>query len=161
MEVNFGIKRTAVLVILKYQNQFLLLKRLKEPNKNKYTPVGGKLDPHENPRDAAFRETFEETGIKVAQLHYKGLLIESAPNKYNWTCLVYLAEIDWQAPPPCNEGTLEWIAYEQILDIPTPPTDWYLYKYVLENKPFFLNAEFDADLNMLSLVEEIEHKVLV
>ena len=43
----------------------MLLKRFKTPNKGLYTPVGGKLEPHESPLNAAIRETFEETGINV------------------------------------------------------------------------------------------------
>ena len=33
-----------------------------------YTPVGGKIDPYESPYDAAIRETFEETVIKVDKM---------------------------------------------------------------------------------------------
>ena len=160
MEVQLGIKRTAVLVLLKHKDQFLLLKRKNEPNKGMYTPVGGKLDPFEGPKAAAIRETREETGIALQDLAYKGTLIESAPNKYNWTCLVYLAEIDWQAPPPCNEGILEWIDYKDILKVPTPPTDWAIYQYVLEGRPFMFSSEYDDQLNMLYLEEELEAKVL-
>lgn len=49
MKVPYGLKRTAVICVLKSDRRFLLLKRLKEPNKDLYTPVGGKLDPFENP----------------------------------------------------------------------------------------------------------------
>jgi 8-oxo-dGTP diphosphatase len=40
-----GLKRVATLCILRNKDKFLLLKRLKEPNKDMYVPVGGKLDP--------------------------------------------------------------------------------------------------------------------
>lgn len=160
MEVNSGIKRTAVMVLLRHGDQFLLLKRLKVPNKDKYTPVGGKLDPFESPLKAAYRETLEETGIEVKDLRYMGLLVESAPNNYNWTCFVYLGEIPWQSPPPCNEGTLEWINIDDLLNVPTPPTDWSIYQYILEQRPFMFSAEYDEDLNMIALVEEMENKVI-
>ena len=132
MEVELGIKRTAVMVILKNDDQFLLLKRKRNPNKNKYTPVGGKLDPFENPTHTAIRETFEETGIKINELKYVGSLIETAPNKYNWNCLVYLAEIPFQEPPFCNEGELKWIAKMDLLNVPMPPTDLTIYEYVFK-----------------------------
>jgi 8-oxo-dGTP diphosphatase len=41
----------------------MLLRRLKEPHRDNYTPVG-KIEPFENPLDAVIRETFEETGSK-------------------------------------------------------------------------------------------------
>jgi 8-oxo-dGTP diphosphatase len=49
MYVSNGHKQPAVLSVLKSGNQFLLLKRAKEPNKGKYTPVGGKIEPYEDP----------------------------------------------------------------------------------------------------------------
>ena len=148
------------MVVLRHQNEFLLLKRAKMPNQGMYVPVGGKLDPHERPLDAAIRETFEETGIQVDTLKYCGVLIETSPTSYNWQCNVYLVDIPKVPPPPCDEGELEWIALDDILKVPTPPTDWYIYKYLTENRPFAMDAIFDQELNMLELREEIEGIVL-
>jgi 8-oxo-dGTP diphosphatase len=155
-QIPAGLKRTATLCILRHEHQFLLLRRLKEPNKDNYTPVGGKLDPFESPLQAAIRETREETGIAVDTMRYCGILTETSPTAYNWTGYVYLADIDFVPPPSCNEGTLEWIAYENLLDVPTPKTDWYIYKYILEGKPFAFSAEYDEHLNLLCMTEEIE-----
>jgi 8-oxo-dGTP diphosphatase len=156
-----GLKRTATLCILRHENNFLLLKRLKEPNKGCYTPVGGKLDPFESPLQSAIRETREETGIGVDTMKFCGILTETSPTDYNWTGYVYLADIDMQEPPTCNEGTLEWIAFDELLTIPTPKTDWYIYKYILDEKPFAFSADYDEQLNLLSMIEEIENKKIV
>lgn len=161
MHVPFGHKQPAVLCVLKHADQFLLLKRKKEPNAGMYTPVGGKIDPFESPRDAALRETFEETGLKVGDAKYCGVLVDSSPTKYNWICFVYLAEIDPVPPPPCNEGTLEWIPAPELLGVPTPPTDYYIYEYVLAERPFMLSADYDEALRMTALREEIEGITLV
>ena len=160
MKVPHGLKRTATLCVLKHGNLVLLLKRLKEPNKGTYTPVGGKLDPYESPHAAAIRETWEETGIKVEKMKYCGLLTETSPTDYNWTGYVYLAEIDFVPPPPCNEGDLEWIHFDHILQVPTPKTDWFIYQYLLSGKPFAFNAEFDENLDLIIMQEEIEDKVV-
>ncbi|MBA5793627.1 NUDIX domain-containing protein [Flavobacterium sp. xlx-214] len=159
-QVPVGLKRTATLCVLKHNNQFLLLKRLKEPNKDQYTPVGGKLDPFESPLQAAIRETFEETGIKVTTMKYCGTLTETSPTKYNWINYVYIAEIDFIEPPFCNEGTLNWIAFDDLLKVPTPKTDWFIYKYILDNKPFAFSALYNEDLDLLSMIEEIENTEL-
>lgn len=156
-KIPLGLKRTATLCILRNNNKFLLLKRLKEPNKDNFTPVGGKIDPFENPLNGAIRETFEETGIKVQTMKYCGLLTETSPTKYNWVNFVYITEIDFIDPPTCNEGTLTWIAFDELLNVPTPKTDWHIYKYILDGKPFALNAEYDEQLNLLSMTEEIEN----
>ncbi|MEM6317015.1 MAG: NUDIX domain-containing protein [Bacteroidota bacterium] len=161
MKTPLGLKKVATLCVLKNKNQFLLLKRWKEPNKGTYTPVGGKLDPFESPLKAAIRETFEETGIQVATMKYCGILTESSPTKYNWVSYVYLAEINWVTPPDCNEGELTWIPFENVLNVPTPKTDWYIYDYILKNKPFAFSAEFDEALNLLSMTEDLEDKELL
>jgi 8-oxo-dGTP diphosphatase len=161
MRQTEGYKQPAVLVILKANNQFLLLKRKKEPNKGKYTPVGGKLDPFETPYKAAIRETFEETGIEVTNMKYCGLMVETSPIKYNWICFVYLSEIDYQTPPECNEGKLDWIPITNLSEIPTPATDKYIYHYVADSKNFMFNVDYDHNLNIIEINEEIENKKIV
>jgi len=158
--VSIGLKKTATLCVLKNENRFLLLKRAKEPNKNTYTPVGGKLEPFESPYQCAIRETFEETGIEVDTMKYCGILVESSPTKYNWTNFVYLAEVDYIPPPPCDEGALKWIDFDEVLHVPAPKTDWYIYKYILVNKVFTFNALFDGSLNLLEMKDEIENKIV-
>jgi len=155
MHIQEGLKRTAVLCVLRHGNDFLLLKRFKEPNKDMYTPVGGKLDPYETPKNAALRETREETGIIIPDMRFCGILIESSPTAYNWTSFVYEVEIEKLVPPPCNEGILEWIAFENILQVPTPKTDWYIYDYLLKKQPFVLMAAYDSSLNITEMTEEL------
>lgn len=155
MQIPLGIKKIASMCVLKHKNQFLLLKRANEPNIGKYVPVGGKLEPFESAYSAVLRETWEETGIQLEKAKFCGTLIESSPVKYNWISYIYLAEIDYQEAPFCNEGILEWIAIDNLLKVPTPPTDWWIYKYILKGKPFAFSAEYDKDLNMLEMIEEI------
>lgn len=152
--IPFGLKRTATLVILRHEDQFLLLKRFKEPNKGMFTPVGGKLDPFESPRDCAIRETREETGIELNEVTFCGLLTETSPTKYNWCNYVYRADIPWQLAPASNEGELKWIGKDQLLQVPTHKTDWFMYQYVMEEKPFAFHAEFDGGLNLVKMEEE-------
>ena len=154
MNINHGLKRTAVLCVLRNEDRFLLLKRYKEPNKDMYTPVGGKLDPYEPPAEAAIRETWEETGIHLDEVRYCGVLVESSPTEYNWVSFVYQAEIVMIPPPECTEGILEWVSFDEVLSLPTPKTDWHIYQYILENKAFAFSAEYDAHLNLLHMTEE-------
>ena len=160
--MNFpkGIKRPATLCVLKNHQSFMLLKRKKEPNKGLFTPVGGKLDPFEAPLKAAIRETREETGIKVDRMKFCGMLTETSPVKYNWINYVYLAEIEKIPPPECNEGELQWIDFGHVLKKPTPKTDWFIYKYILEDKTFAFNAKFNGKIELIKMVEEIEDLVV-
>jgi 8-oxo-dGTP diphosphatase len=160
MRVIEGDKQPAVLSILKSGNKLLLLKRIKDPNKDKYTPVGGKIDPFESPVETTIRETYEETGIKITDPKYCGVMVETSPTKYNWICFVYLSEIEFLEPPECNEGILEWIEFSELKSIPTPATDWFIYQYVVENRTFMLNVNYDEQLNILSMHEEIKGEEL-
>lgn len=54
-----------------------------------------------------------------------------------------------------------WINFDDLLNVPTPKTDWYIYKYILDNKPFAFSAEYDEKLNLLSMTEEIENTVIL
>jgi 8-oxo-dGTP diphosphatase len=157
MEVQTGIKRTAAMVILRHGTSFLLLKRNKSPNIGRYVPVGGKIDPHERPFATALRETYEEAGVqlKPEQVRYAGVLSESSPTDYNWICFIYQAEVEPFPPPPCDEGTLEWVDLGNIPDLPTPPTDWQIYQYVLKSQPFALDAQYDEHLQLVEMREEI------
>ncbi|MBL7816778.1 MAG: NUDIX domain-containing protein [Saprospiraceae bacterium] len=146
------------MVILRHETSYLLLKRNKEPFVGHYVPVGGKIEPYESPLKAAIRETFEETGLVITQPKFCGVLVESSPIKYNWIVFIYLADIDRVPPPPCPEGVLEWIEHDAILSVPTPETDWHIYNYVLDNKPFMFDAEYDEHLNLVRMVEEFENQ---
>lgn len=156
-----GLKKVATLCVLRHENQFLLLKRFKEPNKGQFTPVGGKIEPFESPRQGVIRETWEETGIAVSDVHFAGILTETSPSKYNWVSYVYVADIAYQSPPISNEGILEWITFENLQTIPTPSTDYFLYEYIAAGVPFALSGLYNEQLSLLSLVEEISGKQLV
>lgn len=156
-----GYKRSAAMIVLRHRTQFLLLKRACPPHQGKYVPVGGKLEPFEDPYTAAKRELQEETGLVVAQLYYCGVLIETAPVDYNWQCNIYLADIDAMPPPFCDEGVLEWVSFTEVKNVPTPPTDWQIYQFIMQGRPFALNAVYDEHLNLVSMVEEIQHEILI
>jgi 8-oxo-dGTP diphosphatase len=161
MQIPIGLKRTAAMVVLRHGDSFLLLKRAKSPNKGKYVPVGGKLEPFENPLNAALRETYEETGLRLNTVKYCGVLVETSPTDYNWQCNIYVAEIDFIPPPPCDEGTLEWIDFDRVPNVPTPPTDLHIYHYIMAGKPFAFDAVYDENLKLLEMREEIEGKWLM
>lgn len=161
MELPYGSKRVAAMCILQHQQKFLLLKRSKPPFVGHYVPVGGKLEPHENPLAAVKRETFEETGLQIEDFKFCGMLTESSPINYNWICYIYLAQIDDIEPPFCDEGILEWINFDDLLNVPTPPTDWQIYKYVLAKKPFAFNAIYNKNMEMTEMREEFENYMVI
>lgn len=158
--ISTGLKRPAVLCILRSSQAMLLIQRNKEPNLGKYVPVGGHIDPYESPRNAAIREVREETGLVIDDVRFCGVLVETSPTVYNWVSFVYSAEVERLPPPACREGKLEWIEDAQLEGLPTPATDGYIYRFVAEGRRFVLDATFDADLNLLALQDELTGEVL-
>jgi 8-oxo-dGTP diphosphatase len=153
--MNEGMKRAATFVLLSSGNKWLMLKRNKEPNVGMYVPVGGKIDPYEEPLQAARREVKEEVGIDVVDLIYCGTLVETSPTKYNWISFIYTCEIEEIALPDCDEGELHWVMNEDMVRIHIPPTDPAIFKFVKEARKFALNAMYDAELNLIWMKEEI------
>ncbi|MBV6442498.1 MAG: 8-oxo-dGTP diphosphatase [Saprospiraceae bacterium] len=154
-------KKIAVMVILRCGNHYLLLERVKAPNAGKFVPVGGKLEAHESPVEAAVRETREETGISIALPKLCGILSETSPVDYNWLCYIYLADIPFQEPPPCDEGRLVWIAGDQLDAVPTPPTDLAIYDYVHRGEHFILDARYDSDMNLYWMYDELLGRIVI
>lgn len=151
-----------VLCILESEEGLLLLKRGKEPNKDLYTPVGGKIEAHEEPKDAAVREIFEETQqtITVDDLRLRGFLTESSPTKNNWISFVFSAWVEPFAPGYCSEGILEWIKPERLGTIPAPETDRYICDYVERGNFFAFDAKCDAENRLLKLTENMTGTVV-
>ena len=152
--------KIAVIVILEAQDYWLMLQRKHPPNKGLFVPVGGKLEYGESPRAAAIREVGEETGFEIGKVRYKGLLVDSSPNDYNWTCFVYQAAIEYVSPPLCAEGILIWVPIGSLPNLPTPETDPYLYPLILSGKPFFINATYSQEDKLIKLTEEISETQL-
>ena len=152
-------KKSAVLVILESPGYWLMLKRNRTPNLGLYTPVGGKLEPGESPRAAAIREVKEEVGIKLQDISYSGLLVDSSPRDYNWICFVYRARVNYFKPPICDEGKLSWIPVDSLDTLPRPASDSYLYRYILSEQPFFLNAVYSDEDCLVEISEEISGEI--
>ncbi len=110
----------------------LLLHRRQQPNRDMYSPVGGKLDTEsgEGPHDCAVREVCEETGLRLdpSELRMTGIVSERAyEGEAHWLIFLFevtrpvaQAEIRWAE---FDEGTLEWKRLDEVLDLPIPRTD--------------------------------------
>jgi 8-oxo-dGTP diphosphatase len=111
------------------RGRVLLLHRLKEPNKDLCSPIGGKLDIAlgESPAQCAQREVHEEAGLHLPldRFHLIGMVSEQAfEGKGHWLMFVYrvLGSVEVE-PREMREGRLEWFEPEQIEALALPETD--------------------------------------
>ena len=132
--------------------EFLMLHRNKKPNDvhaGKWIGVGGKLERGETPQECAAREILEETGLKAKPV-LKGIITfpEFTPN-LDWYTYVFKVtgfEGELISDEESREGTLEWVPYDEVLSKPTWEGDYEIFKWILEDRPFF-SAKFSYDRN--------------
>lgn len=125
--------------------ELLLLHRNKKPHDvhaGKWISVGGKLEPGETPEECAIREIREETGLQVDRLTMIGMITfpEFTPG-HDWYTYVFRVTDFSGELQECDEGTLEWVPYEEVLQKPTWTGDYIFLEWVLEHRPFF-SAKF-------------------
>jgi 8-oxo-dGTP diphosphatase len=134
--------KIAVLVyIFNSEGKILLLHRIKPPNKDLYSPIGGKLEQNtgESPYACALREIEEEVGIKLSlhDIRLLGMVSERAfpgstpPGQLatqslaaHWLmfCFEVTRRLDFAARH-MNEGRLEWVEIDAVAGLEIPQTD--------------------------------------
>jgi len=144
-------KLATLLYIKNSQGDYLLLERIKNPNKGLLSPPGGKLDIHlsESPIECAVREAHEECSLDSTKDDWKlmGILTEKDfPNIGD--IMVFLFEYKKQLdaiPPECNEGKFFFVPESEIMNSNIPETDKkYIWQSILQNKgndAFFLDMD--------------------
>lgn len=119
------------LCFIKHGEKYLMLYRNKEPNKGKWNGVGGKIEPGESPPEACKREIFEETGLLINRINFRGLVFwNNEGGMY-----VYVAESTETKVTSNDEGKLEWKTLDWILTSPQ----------VVSNIPLFLAPMLDNE----------------
>lgn len=130
--------------------ELLLLHRNKKANdvhEGKWISVGGKLEAGESPEECAVREIKEETGLDVHGMELRGIITfpEFTAQEDWYTYVFHVRDFSGQLID-CQEGTLEWVPYEEVLDKPTWEGDLTLFRWILEGAPLF-SAKFTYDDN--------------
>ena len=136
----------------------LLMLRNKEPNLGLWVGPGGKLEPGESPYDCAKRELYEETGLEVNDLHFRGLITEISPRPdWQWLMFLYVAtEFSGTIVEDKREGRLSWCALSEVMQLPIPEADSVFFQKVINiNMPFY-QAKFvyDSDLCLVNVIEQ-------
>lgn len=106
-------------IFVRKNGEYLLLRR--SPKKryapNVIHPIGGKIDPDENPYLRAQRELLEEAGVKVKNMRLEAVILEIQPVKdadENWLIFHFSADYDSGELIKTEEGELLWIKTEDI-----------------------------------------------
>ena len=144
--------RIAVLCYLfNDRGEVLLLHRRRPPNRDLYSPIGGKLeqDVGESPTGCALREISEEAGLSLepSDLHLTGIVSERGfGQEMHWLMFLYEATLPVRIErTEFEEGRLEWHDPEALSHLPLPETDrsviWPLFR---EYRGRFFMAHIDC-----------------
>ncbi|HIA72462.1 MAG TPA: NUDIX domain-containing protein [Phycisphaerales bacterium] len=134
--------------------RLLLLHRNKEPNFDKYSPIGGKLEASigESPHACAIREIHEESGVVVEpnDIRLSGMLAETAfEGATHWLIFLYevtrTVSVSEITSMEIDEGTLEWVAIDEIMSRNIPNTDRdIIWPLVKQHRGGFFAVDIDC-----------------
>ncbi len=129
------------LCYLRRGGDVLLLHRVKKENDlnhDKWIGIGGKFEDGESPEDCLLREVREETGLTLTSYRCRGLITfvsDRWPTEYMhlFTAGRWTGELR-----DCDEGVLEWVPWERLLELPHWEGDAIFLDLIgREDTPFF------------------------
>ncbi len=147
----------ATLCYIQKNDKTLMLYRNKKDNdihEGKWNGLGGKLEKGESPEECVVREVLEESGLSLLNQKLAGII--TFPNfdgKHDWIVYLYKSDSFIGNIVDSNEGTLEWIDTNQLLNLNLWAGDKVFLKWMLEGK--FFSAKFNY-----SNGELIDYKVV-
>ena len=129
------------LCYIEKDGKYLMIHRVKKENdmnKDKWIGIGGKFKAGETPFDCARREIHEETGLFAKSLIYKGIVtFVSDEFGTEYMHLFKVTDIAGDLKTNCDEGVLEWVKKDKILDLPHWEGDKYFLELLDSDVPFF------------------------
>lgn len=132
------------LCYIEKDESYLMLHRIvkkNDVNKDKWIGVGGHFEHGESPQDCMFREVMEETGLIPVQYRFCGIVtflsdMGTPKEAWEYMCLYHIEEFRGELKD-CDEGILEWVKKEDILNLELWEGDRLFLRYMEERKPFF------------------------
>lgn len=132
--------KNTTLCHIEYEDSVLLLHRNKKKsdiNEGKWIGVGGKFLENESPEECMLREVYEETGIKLENWRYRGIVTfvpDSCEGEYMHIFTADAKSYDFE---PCSEGTLKWIKKSDVMSLNLWEGDKIFLKLLKDDAPFF------------------------
>lgn len=150
-------------IFVRKDGEYLLLKR--SPQKryapNFIHPIGGKVDPDENPYAGAQRELLEEAGVEIKNMRLEAVIMEIRPVKdqdENWLIFHFSADYDSGELLTTEEGEFVFLAPEKIPNQELFPSVKLIINHILDPKDgtVFLTVTYDKDGKVIESTKNID-----
>ena len=130
----------STLCYLEKDGAYLMLHRVKKKNdlnEGKWIGVGGKFEDKESPEECARREIFEETGLSVKSLRFRGI-VTFVSDKWETEYMHLFTSTDFSGQlTDCDEGVLKWIPKEDLPALPQWEGDRIFLDLIAKDAPGF------------------------
>ena len=140
---------TVMCYIENEENQYLMLYRCKKENdlnEGKWLGIGGHIEIDESPEEAIFRETLEETGLRLKSINKRGV-ITFINNDYEELIHLYTSNDYEGSIIECNEGDLHWINKNDIFNLSLWEGDKLFLNKLINNDEYFeMKLHYDNDI---------------
>lgn len=127
------------LCYLDINGKTLMLHRIKKKNDvnhDKWIGIGGKFEQGESPEECMLREFKEETGLTLKAWTYRGIVTFVSDSWCEYMHLFTATQVEGDMRE-CDEGTLEWVDWDKITDLPIWEGDKVFLRLLRERERFF------------------------